>query len=76
LAHGGPTREGAHSAHLKDVDIGSAYSLVHVLKSGCDDDVRHRSVPAASRSGIVDMVDQVGIRCAAGPSYKKRIFLS
>ncbi len=34
LAHGGPTREGAHSAHLKDVDIGQRYSLIHVLKSG------------------------------------------
>src|SRR3954452_17484996 len=34
LAHGGPTREGAHSAHLKDVDIGQRFSLIHVLKSG------------------------------------------
>ena len=34
LAHGGPTREGAHSAHLKDVDVGQRFSLIHVLKSG------------------------------------------
>ncbi len=34
LAHGGPTREGAHSAHLKDVDIGQRFSIIHVLKSG------------------------------------------
>ena len=34
LAHGGPTREGAHAAHLKDVDIGQRFSLIHVLKSG------------------------------------------
>src|SRR3989454_4760291 len=34
LAHGGPTREGAHAAHLKDIDISQRFSLIHVLKSG------------------------------------------
>src|SRR3989454_2497864 len=34
LAHGGPTREGAHAADLKDIDIGQRFSLIHVLKSG------------------------------------------
>ena len=34
LAHGGPTREGAHAAHLKDVDVGQRFSLIHVLKGG------------------------------------------
>ena len=42
LAHGGPTREGAHSAHLKDVDIGQRYSLDPCFEERRDDDVRHR----------------------------------
>jgi len=69
LAHGGPTREGAHAAHLKDVDVGQRFSLIHVLKSGVTTtfDV---GGPGAEPERYVDMVDQVGIRCAAGPSYK------
>jgi 5-methylthioadenosine/S-adenosylhomocysteine deaminase len=73
LAHGGPTREGAHSAHLKDVDIGQRFSLIHVLKSGATTtfDV---GGPGGDPERYVDMVDQVGIRCATGPSYKNVSF--
>ena len=73
LAHGGPTREGAHSAHLKDVDIGQRYSLIHVLKSGVTTtfDIGGAGVEPER---YVDMIDQVGIRCAAGPSYKNVSF--
>jgi 5-methylthioadenosine/S-adenosylhomocysteine deaminase len=73
LAHGAPTREGAHSAHLKDVDIGQRFSLIHVLKSGVT-----TTFDIGGSGGdperYVDMVDQVGIRCAAGPSYKNVSF--
>jgi 5-methylthioadenosine/S-adenosylhomocysteine deaminase len=69
LAHGGPTREGAHSAHLKDVDVGQRFSLIHVLKSGVTTTFDIGG-PGAEAQRYVDMVDQVGIRCAAGPSYK------
>ena len=73
LAHGGPTREGAHSAHLKDVDIGQRYSLVHVLKSGVTTTFDIGGA-GGEPERYVDMVDQVGIRCAAGPSYKNVSF--
>jgi 5-methylthioadenosine/S-adenosylhomocysteine deaminase len=73
LAHGGPTREGAHAAHLKDVDIGQRYSLIHVLKSGVT-----TAFDIGGAGGeperYVDMIDQLGIRCAAGPSYKNVSF--
>jgi cytosine/adenosine deaminase-related metal-dependent hydrolase len=69
LAHGGPTREGAHGAHLKDVDIGQRFSLIHVLKSGVTTTFEIGG-PGAEPQRYVDMVDQVGIRCATGPSYK------
>jgi cytosine/adenosine deaminase-related metal-dependent hydrolase len=73
LAHGGPTREGAHAAHLKDVDVGQRFSLIHVLKSGVTTtfDV---GGPGGEPERYVDMVNQVGIRCAAGPSYKNVSF--
>jgi cytosine/adenosine deaminase-related metal-dependent hydrolase len=73
LAHGGPTREGAHAAHLKDVDIGQRYSLIHVLKSGVTTTF---DIGGAGGEPLryVDMIDQVGIRCAAGPSYKNVSF--
>src|SRR3989338_7298193 len=32
LAHGAPTREGARHAHLKDIDVGQRFSLIHGLK--------------------------------------------
>ena len=73
FAHGGPTREGAHSAHLKDVDIGQRYSLIHVLKSGVTTTFDIGGA-GGEPERYVDMVDQVGIRCAAGPSYKNVSF--
>jgi 5-methylthioadenosine/S-adenosylhomocysteine deaminase len=73
LAHGGPTREGAHSTHLKDVDIGQRFSLIHVLKSGVTTTFDIGG-PGGDPERYVDMVDQVGIRCAAGPSYKNVSF--
>ncbi len=69
LAHGGPTREGAHAAHLKDVDVGQKFSLIHVLKSGVTTTFEIGG-PGGEPERYVDMVDQVGIRCATGPSYK------
>ena len=73
LAHGGPTREGAHAAHLKDVDVGQRFSLIHVLKSGVTTTFEIGG-PGAEPQRYVDMVDQVGIRCATGPSYKNVSF--
>jgi 5-methylthioadenosine/S-adenosylhomocysteine deaminase len=69
LAHGGPTREGAHSAHLKDVDVGQRFSLIHVLKSGVTTTFDIGGA-GSEPERYVNMIDQVGIRCAAGPSYK------
>jgi 5-methylthioadenosine/S-adenosylhomocysteine deaminase len=73
LAHGGPTRAGAQAAHLKDVDIGQRFSLIHILKSGVT-----TAFDIGGAGGeperYVDMIDQVGIRCAAGPSYKNVAF--
>jgi len=73
LAHGGPTREGAHAAHLKDVDVGQRFSLIHVLKSGVTTTFDIGG-PGGEPERYVDMVDQVGIRCGAGPSYKNVSF--
>jgi 5-methylthioadenosine/S-adenosylhomocysteine deaminase len=73
LAHGGTTREGAHSAHLKDVDVGQRFSLIHVLKSGVTTTFDIGG-PSVEPERYVEMVDQVGIRCAAGPSYKNVSF--
>jgi 5-methylthioadenosine/S-adenosylhomocysteine deaminase len=73
LAHGGPTREGAHAAHLKDVDVGQRFSLIHVLKSGVTTTFEIGG-PGGEPQRYVDMVDQVGIRCATGPSYKNVSF--
>ncbi len=73
LAHGGPTREGAHAAHLKDVDVGQRFSLIHVLKSGVTTTFEIGG-PGAEAQRYVDMIDQVGIRCATGPSYKNVSF--
>jgi 5-methylthioadenosine/S-adenosylhomocysteine deaminase len=73
LAHGGPTREGAHAAHLKDVDVGQRFSLIHVLKSGVTTTFEIGG-PGSEPERYVDMVDQVGIRCATGPSYKNVSF--
>src|SRR5262247_3556152 len=64
LAHGGPTREGAHAAHLKDVDVGQRYSLIHVLKAGVTTTFDIGG-PGGEPERYVDMVDQVGIRCVA-----------
>ena len=73
LAHGGPTREGAHSAHLKDVEVGQRFSLIHVLKSGVTTTFDIGGA-GGEPERYVDMVDQLGIRCAAGPSYKNVAF--
>jgi cytosine/adenosine deaminase-related metal-dependent hydrolase len=73
LAHGGPTRDGAHAAHLKDVDVGQRFSLIHVLKSGVTTAYDIGGV-GGDPGHYVDMVDEVGIRCAAGPSYKNVAF--
>jgi 5-methylthioadenosine/S-adenosylhomocysteine deaminase len=73
LAHGGPTREGAKHAHLKDVDVGQRFSLIHVLKSGVTTTFEIGG-PGSDPERYVDMVDQVGIRCATGPSYKNVSF--
>ncbi|MBI2228042.1 MAG: amidohydrolase family protein [Deltaproteobacteria bacterium] len=73
LAHGGPIREGAHAAHLKDIDVGQRFSLIHVLKSGVTTTFEIGG-PGAEAQRYVDMVDQVGIRCATGPSYKNVSF--
>jgi 5-methylthioadenosine/S-adenosylhomocysteine deaminase len=73
LAHGGPTRAGAHAAHLKDVDVGQRFSLIHVLKSGVTTTFEIGG-PGGELQQYVDMVDQVGIRCATGPSYKNVSF--
>jgi cytosine/adenosine deaminase-related metal-dependent hydrolase len=73
LAHGGPTREGAHSAHLKDVDVGQRYSIIHVLKSGVTTTFDIGGA-GGEPDRYVDMIDQVGIRCVAGPSFKNVSF--
>lgn len=69
LAHGAPTREGAHHAHLKDVDIGQRFSLIHVLKSGVTTTLEIGG-PGVAPEPYAGMVDEVGIRCYTGPSYK------
>lgn len=73
LAHGGPTRAGAHAAHLKDVDVGQRFSLIHVLKSGVTTTFDIGGV-GTEPEHYVEMIDQVGIRCAAGPSFKNVSF--
>ncbi|MDH3443144.1 MAG: chlorohydrolase family protein [Deltaproteobacteria bacterium] len=73
LAHGGPTRDGAHSAHLKDVEVGQRFSLIHILKSGVTTTFEIGG-PVGEPERYVDMVDQVGIRTATGPSYKNVSF--
>lgn len=69
LAHGAPTREGAKHAHLKDVDVGQRSSVIHVLKSGVTTTLEIGG-PGANPEPYVAMVDEVGIRCYTGPSYK------
>jgi 5-methylthioadenosine/S-adenosylhomocysteine deaminase len=73
LAHGAPTREGAKHAHLKDIEVGQRFSLIHVLKSGVTTTFEIGG-PGEEPERYVDMVDQVGIRCATGPSYKNVSF--
>ncbi|HEU4343793.1 MAG TPA: chlorohydrolase family protein [Candidatus Binatia bacterium] len=73
LAHGGPTRGGAQAAHLKDVDVGQRYSFIHLLKSGVTTTFEIGG-PGGEPERYVDMVDQVGIRCCTGPSYKNVSF--
>jgi len=69
LAHGGPTRQGAHAAHLKDVDVGQRFSLIHLLKSGVTTTMEIGG-PGINHEPYVAMVDEVGIRTYTGPSYK------
>ena len=61
LAHGAPTREGAKHAHLKDVDVGQRFSLVHLLKSGVTTTLEIGG-PGADPAPFVAMVDEVGIQ--------------
>jgi 5-methylthioadenosine/S-adenosylhomocysteine deaminase len=69
LAHGAPAREGAKHAHLKDVEVGQRFSLIHLLKSGVTTTFEIGG-PGNTPEAYVDMVDQVGVRCYTGPSYK------
>ncbi|MGH7830015.1 MAG: amidohydrolase family protein, partial [Candidatus Binatia bacterium] len=69
LSHGAPTREGAKHAHLKDVDVGQRFSLIHVLKGGVTTALEIGG-PGANPERYVEMIDEVGIRCVTGPSYK------
>ncbi len=69
LAHGAPTREGAKHAHLKDVDVGQRFSMIHILKSGVTTTLEIGG-PGADPEPYVEMVGEVGIRCYTGPSYK------
>jgi cytosine/adenosine deaminase-related metal-dependent hydrolase len=69
LAHGAPTRQGAKHAHLKDVDIGQRFSLIHILKSGATTTLEIGG-PGGEPERYVEMVEEVGIRCITGPSYK------
>ncbi|MBI4525995.1 MAG: amidohydrolase family protein [Deltaproteobacteria bacterium] len=73
LAHGGPTREGAKHAHLKDVDVGQRFSLIHLLKSGVTTTFEIGG-PGGDPERYVNMVDEVGVRCYTGPSYKNVSF--
>jgi len=69
LAHGAPTREGGKQAHLKDVDVGQRFSLVHLLKSGVTTTLEIGG-PGGDPERYVEMVGALGIRCYTGPSYK------
>ena len=69
LAHGAPTREGAKHAHLKEIDVGQRFSLIHILKSGVTTTLEIGG-PGGEPERYVEMVDEVGIRCYTGPSYK------
>lgn len=73
LSHGAPTREGARFAHLKDVDVGQRFSLIHVLKSGVTTTLDVGG-PGGEPERFVEMVGEVGIRCYTGPSYKNVSF--
>jgi cytosine/adenosine deaminase-related metal-dependent hydrolase len=44
LAHGGPTRAGAAAAHLKDVDVGQRFSVIHTCSRAA---LRPHSISAA-----------------------------
>lgn len=69
LAHGAPTREGAKLAHLKDIDVGQRFSLIHILKSGVTTTLEIGG-PGREHEKYVKMVGEVGIRCYTGPSFK------
>jgi cytosine/adenosine deaminase-related metal-dependent hydrolase len=58
---------------LKDVDIGQRFSIIHVLKSGVTTTFDIGGAGGDS-ARYVDMIDEVGIRCVAGPSYKNVSF--
>ena len=73
LAHGAPTREGAKQAHLKDVDVGQRFSLVHILKSGVTTTLEIGG-PGGDPERYIEMVGDLGIRCYTGPSYKNADF--
>ena len=69
LSHGAPLRGKGKYAHLKDVDVGQRFSLVHILKSGVTTALDVGG-PGGEPERYVEMVGQLGIRCFTGPSYK------
>src|SRR3972149_6976573 len=69
LAHAAPTRAGARHANLKDIEIGQRFSFIHLLKSGATTTLEIGG-PRTTPESYVAMVDEVGIRCYTGPSYK------
>jgi cytosine/adenosine deaminase-related metal-dependent hydrolase len=73
LSHGAPTREGAKYSHLKDIDVGQRFSLIHVLKSGTTTTLDIGG-PGGNPEKYIEMVDQTGIRCYTGPSFKNVSF--
>src|SRR5689334_9571139 len=73
LSHVPPQRESAKHAHLKDVDVRQRFSLIHVLKSGVTTTLEIGG-PGNDPAPFIAMVDEVGIRCYTGPSYKNVSF--
>src|SRR5258706_10529885 len=73
LSHGAPTREGAKHAHLKDVDVGQRFSLVHLLKSGVTTTLEIGG-PGADPAPFFSVGDEGGLPRSPRPSYKNAGF--
>jgi hypothetical protein len=52
--------------------VGQRFSIIHVLKSGVTTTFDIGGA-GGEPERYVDMIDQVGIRCVAGPSYKTSV---